>query len=201
MTTTLVLPESLTGDRVDFLQAKGIFDTHGGLTMTTTLVLPESLTGDRVDFLQAKGIDEDIARVDLEMVKMKLAEPEEGAGWNAEQTNDAEIEYKRYLTLCRKYPYPKYSIVPNKIMDTMWHYHILDTRAYVKDSEAILAVIFTISRTLACAAKTMRSSSNRLLKRPSNCTSLYSANRWHGKVKVTAGMIAKIDAGMRARTK
>lgn len=110
--------------------------------MTTTLVLPESIADERVAFLQAKSIDEDIARIDLEMVKMKLAEPEEGAGWNAEQTNDAEIEYKRYLTLCRKYPYPEYAIVPNKIMDTMWHYHILDTRAYVKDSEAIFGGYF-----------------------------------------------------------
>lgn len=28
-------------------------------------------------------------------------------------------------------------MVPNKIMDIFWHYHILDTRAYHKDCEAV----------------------------------------------------------------
>ena len=110
--------------------------------MTTTLVMPDPISKDRVTFLQSKGIDEDIAQLDLEMVKMKIGEPEEGVSWNNEQVEDAEIEYKRYLMLCRKYPHPKYSIVPNKIMDTMWHYHILDTKAYVRDSDRVFGGYF-----------------------------------------------------------
>ena len=108
----------------------------------TTLVMPDPISKDRVTFLQSKGIDEDIAQLDLEMVKMKIGEPEEGVSWNNEQVEDAEIEYKRYLMLCRKYPHPKYSIVPNKIMDTMWHYHILDTKAYVRDSDRVFGGYF-----------------------------------------------------------
>lgn len=111
-------------------------------TMTTHLAMPDAISDGRVAFLQSRGIDEDIARIDLEMVKMKMAEPKEGVGWNEEQLEDAEIEYKRYLMLCRRYPHPEHSVVPNKIMDTMWHYHILDTRAYVRDSDNVFGGYF-----------------------------------------------------------
>ncbi|MBE8158704.1 MAG: glycine-rich domain-containing protein-like [Betaproteobacteria bacterium] len=112
--------------------------------MTTTLAVPKPISDERVAFLQSKGIDGDIARIDMEMVKMKMGEPthKEGIGWNPEQLKEAEIEYKRYLMLCRKYPHPEHSIVPNKVMDTMWHYHILDTKAYVKDSEEVFGGYF-----------------------------------------------------------
>ncbi len=103
--------------------------------METTLVLPQSISSDRIEFLINKKIDIDIASIDLEMVKMKLKEPGEGIEWTQEQAEDAEIEYKRFLHLTRHYPYPQYAIVPNKIMDTMWHYHILDTKAYFIDCE------------------------------------------------------------------
>ena len=106
------------------------------------LIVPNSISQSRIDFLMEKGIDAKVAKIDLEMVKMKMGEPKEGIGWNQEQCEDAEIEYKRYLTLCMHYPYPHYSIVPNKIMDTMWHYHILDTRAYCKDSEKVFGGYF-----------------------------------------------------------
>lgn len=106
------------------------------------LMLPDPISVERVDFLQSKGIIPNIANIDLEMVKMKITESDEGMGWTAEQCEDAELEYKRYLTLCKKYPYPDYSIVPNKIMDTMWHYHILDTRAYCRDSDKVFGGYF-----------------------------------------------------------
>lgn len=103
--------------------------------MNATLNLPQPITQERVTELIQKGIDPDIAAIDLEMVKMKIQEPSEGIKWNLEQAMDAEIEYKRYLHLTRHFPYPNHAIVPNKIMDTMWHYHILDTKAYFKDCE------------------------------------------------------------------
>ncbi len=96
----------------------------------------------RVAELIARGVDPRIAAVDLEMVKMKIAEPTEEVGWNAAQCEDAEVEYKRFLTLCMRYPYPAYSIVPNTIIDTMWHYHVLDTRAYVRDSQTVFGGYF-----------------------------------------------------------
>lgn len=106
------------------------------------LELPAPISPERISLLESKGIEPKIARLDLEMVKMKLREPKENIGWTEQQVEDAEIEYKRYLTLCLRYPYPKFSIVPNKIMDTMWHYHILDTRAYHKDCDAVFGHYF-----------------------------------------------------------
>jgi hypothetical protein len=102
---------------------------------TNTLIFPEKLHIERISYLiHQKGIAPTIAEIDLEMVKMKLREPEEGEGWTAEQCDSAEIEYKRYLHLCKKYGK---GIVPNKIMDTVWHYHILDTPAYQADCQQI----------------------------------------------------------------
>ena len=104
--------------------------------------MPAPISDERVAFLISKGIDKDIAETDLEMVKIKLGEPKEGIGWTTEQCEDAEIEYKRYLVLCRKFPHPDYAIVPNKVMDTTWHYHILDTRAYCFDCDKLFAGYF-----------------------------------------------------------
>ena len=104
---------------------------------TTTFTLPSPITQDRVSFLIGKRIDADIASIDLEMIKMKLHEPKEGIGWTIDQIEEAEVEYKRYLHLTRHFPFPTYSVVPNKIMDTVWHYHILDTKAYHKDCDNV----------------------------------------------------------------
>jgi hypothetical protein len=110
--------------------------------MNTTLVIPEKISEERVRALLSKGIDEKIARIDLEMIKMKMAGEEEELNWTEFQLEEAEVEYKRYLTLCVRYPYPAHSIVPNKVMDTMWHYHILDTRAYHRDCEVTFCHYF-----------------------------------------------------------
>lgn len=111
-------------------------------TVSVQLAYPEKISEGRVQALIARGIDPAVAAIDLEMVKMKIREPSEEVGWTIDQCEDAEVEYKRYLTLCLRYRYPKHSVVPNKIMDTMWHYHILDTRAYVKDSERVFGGYF-----------------------------------------------------------
>lgn len=107
--------------------------------VTSTFTLPDPITPERISELVTRGIDPNVAALDLSMVKMKLADPEEGKGWSAEQCDDAEVEYKRFLTLNLLYPR---SIVPTTVMDTMWHYHILDTRAYHRDSERIFGGYF-----------------------------------------------------------
>lgn len=107
-----------------------------------TLELPAPITQERISFLESKGVDPKVARLDLEMIKMKMSRPEEGLNWTPEQIENAEVEYKRYLTLCIRFPYPKYSIVPNEIMDTVWHYHILDTKAYHADCERVFGHYF-----------------------------------------------------------
>ncbi len=105
------------------------------------MVYPDQISTERISLLMNKyGIDPTIAAIDLEMVKMKLRDPDEGQGWSFEQCDSAEIEYKRFLHLNRSYK--KTGVVPNKIMDTMWHYHILDTRAYHRDSENVFGGYF-----------------------------------------------------------
>ena len=108
---------------------------------TTILKTKEPITLERISSLiNDYGISPLIAGINLEMVKMKMQEKDEGAGWSIEQCESAEIEYKRFLHM--NLLFPKNAIVPNKIMDTVWHYHILDTRAYCKDSERVFGGYF-----------------------------------------------------------
>lgn len=105
------------------------------------LVKPEAISVERISFLiNEKGIYPEIAAIDMEMIKMKMSLEDEGEGWTKEQCDDAEIEYKRFLHLNKKFL--KSAIVPTDVIDTVWHYHILDTRAYHKDSEAVFGGYF-----------------------------------------------------------
>jgi hypothetical protein len=94
--------------------------------MTSTLSAPFE-----TDANLWEGLDE----IDLSMVRTKLMDAEEGAGWSADYADRVEMEYRRYLALARRYA-PR-AIVPSKIVDTYWHYHILDTEAYAIDCEHV----------------------------------------------------------------
>lgn len=99
------------------------------------LEYPDPISKARINELsEARHIEQSIAEIDLEMLKRKLQDDDEGLGWSAEQCESAEIEYKRYWHLCLRHGK---GMVPNKIMDQVWHYHILDTRAYHRDCEKI----------------------------------------------------------------
>ncbi|MBA2664111.1 MAG: TauD/TfdA family dioxygenase [Bradymonadaceae bacterium] len=87
-----------------------------------------------------QGVDPAVAAIDLSMVKMKMQDPEEGKGWSQIQCDEVELEYKRYLTLNLRHA--DKPIVPTAEMDTMWHYHILDTRAYHADSQRVFGEYF-----------------------------------------------------------
>jgi hypothetical protein len=76
-----------------------------------------------------------VRTIDLTMVSLKLADPEEGAGWDAETIDRVQEEYLRYLALSQVYS--DQAIVPSKIVDTFWHYHILDTQAYAADCDRV----------------------------------------------------------------
>lgn len=77
-----------------------------------------------------------ISNLNLSMIRKKLMEPApEGKGWNQSQVKEAELWYKRYLFLCLKYG--QEIVVPNYPIDTFWHQHILDTRAYYTDCLSI----------------------------------------------------------------
>jgi len=74
-------------------------------------------------------------RLDLTMVRLKLADPEEGKGYSGEHLDLLEGEYRKFLAL--HLMHPDADIVPCKIVDEMWHQHILDTAAYRVDCDAI----------------------------------------------------------------
>jgi hypothetical protein len=83
--------------------------------------------------------DEALAHVDrhldLSNVRMKLADPEEGKGYGDERLDLMEAEYRKFLAL--HLACPDAEIVPCKLVDEIWHQHILDTAAYRDDCEAI----------------------------------------------------------------
>lgn len=78
--------------------------------------------------------------IDFSMLRAKLMDADEGAGWSEALCNDVEAEYRRYLALCRFYA--TRSFVPSQLVDTFWHYHILDTQAYVSDCQTVFGEYF-----------------------------------------------------------
>ena len=76
-----------------------------------------------------------IQALDLDPIKFKLMDPEEGQGWSREYVDHMEIEYRRFLTLSVKYP--EETIAPSKDIDKFWHGHILDTIKYAEDCENV----------------------------------------------------------------
>jgi hypothetical protein len=73
--------------------------------------------------------------LDLSNVRMKLADTDEGPGLSGDYVDLMEAEYRKFLAL--QLMHPDADIVPCKIVDEMWHRHILDTAAYREDCEAI----------------------------------------------------------------
>lgn len=78
--------------------------------------------------------------LDFGMLKQKLTDADEGAGWDLARAKSVEVEYKRYLALCRLYE--TRSFVPSPLVDTFWHYHILDTESYAEDCNRIFGTFF-----------------------------------------------------------
>jgi hypothetical protein len=98
-------------------------DSNGGTSV---------LRWEKLDAPIAMGRLDDL--LDLSNVRMKLADSEEGPGFGAEYIDLMEREYRKFLAL--QLAYPDADIVPCKIVDEMWHRHILDTAAYREDCEA-----------------------------------------------------------------
>jgi hypothetical protein len=115
-------------------------DDASNRIVTGELELPDPISEERIRELIARGVDPDVAAIDLSMVKMKLQEEDEGKGWSRTECEEAELEYKRYLTLNIRYE--ERAIVPTKQIDDFWHYHILDTRAYHRDCQEVFGEYF-----------------------------------------------------------
>ncbi len=76
------------------------------------------------------GVAPRVAAVNLELVKAVVRRDKR---WSMRRTDVAELEYKRVLTLHLWNPRLPHPIVPTKLVDELWHGHILDTRAYHAD--------------------------------------------------------------------
>lgn len=73
--------------------------------------------------------------LDLEGVRLKLTRQDHGTCWADEDVTAAFNQYWCFLAL--NFGYPDKAIVPNQTVDEVWHRHILDTRAYARDTQSV----------------------------------------------------------------
>ena len=78
-----------------------------------------------------------IQKLDLESIKLKIMDPELGAGWTTERVGSAECEYREFLVMLLKYPEQAERIVISKDADEFWHQHIMHTRKYHEDCQRL----------------------------------------------------------------
>jgi hypothetical protein len=76
-----------------------------------------------------------IEALDLDPIKLKLMDPEEGQGWSREYVERMALAYKRFLALLVRFP--DQTLAPSKDVDKFWHGHILDTAKYAEDCERV----------------------------------------------------------------
>ena len=95
-------------------------------------MISESDTEDKQAYSE---LDEKVRDLDLQRIIWKMADPEEGKGFTPQMLARAELDYRRFLHL--HILYPGMELVPTKMIDEVWHQHILDTRAYSGDCERI----------------------------------------------------------------
>ena len=106
-----------------------------GVRRDSNAALTPATAGDRTDGLEA--VRDYINRIDLTALKQQLTLPPARGGhsWTAERANAAEAKYKKWLFLRRKYEDVLQS--PGSEVDTVWQFHILDSRAYIRDTARI----------------------------------------------------------------
>jgi hypothetical protein len=98
--------------------------THEG-----TLMKPSNSSKPAAEIVAA------IRALDLDPIKVKLMDTEDGQGWTREYADRMEVAYKRFLTLL--VTHPETTIAPNKEIDKFWHAHILDTMKYADDCQQV----------------------------------------------------------------
>jgi hypothetical protein len=75
-----------------------------------------------------------ISTIDFSQINQKLM-VEDPQAWTAATTQQAESLYRRFLMLHMMFPSEEF--VPTKVIDAYWHQHILDTRKYAADCDAV----------------------------------------------------------------
>ncbi len=78
------------------------------------------------------SFEERLARVDLTAVMKHVAED---TGLPAADLVRAEDLYRKFLTLCAKFPATTF--VPPRLVDHVWHAHITFTRQYMADCDLL----------------------------------------------------------------
>lgn len=73
-----------------------------------------------------------VRQLDFTMLKKKLMEER---NWTIEFCDEVESLYRMFLALNARYPGRK--VCPTGPIDTFWHGHILDTRAYIRDCDLV----------------------------------------------------------------
>lgn len=76
-----------------------------------------------------------VENLDLSKIHLNLQDESEGPGWSSDKCQEVEVRYRAMLvghTL-----YPDTTFAPDKDVDVFWHYHILDTRAYIADCNTL----------------------------------------------------------------
>ena len=90
--------------------------------------------------LTTKPTQEALAAIDalnLECVRTRMTDGQLGKGWTDEHAKRVEALYRRFLQLVVKYPEEAESLVISTDVDEFRHAHILHTRKYAEDCEAI----------------------------------------------------------------
>ncbi len=80
-------------------------------------------------------LDPRIQSLDLAGIIRKMGSPEGEKEFTPQQLAQAELDYRRFLHLHLEYPQTE--LAPTKLIDEVWHQHILDTRAYAKDCKNV----------------------------------------------------------------
>lgn len=75
--------------------------------------------------------------IDLSPIRRKLMDKQHGSGWTPEEAESAERLYRCFLALCAAYAETEHRVVPPPVVDDYWHQHILDTRKYAADCDAM----------------------------------------------------------------
>lgn len=84
----------------------------------------------------AATIAERIEALDLEPIVFTLTHPDDGEpGMTLAKADEAVRHYRAFLHLLALYP--DRQIVPTKVIDAVWHAHILDTSKYAADCEQV----------------------------------------------------------------
>jgi hypothetical protein len=77
------------------------------------------------------NVDADIASLDLDGVAYKLHLDE---GWDLERIDSAIADYRIFLQALRL---AGGEVVPTRLVDSVWHHHILDTEKYMGDCRSL----------------------------------------------------------------